>query len=392
MKTMIRRTALTSLAILAVLAGTTAAFAYQQVGNNSQPLSFTIGTPQAPAGYVVNLGDQMYTVSGGKVVLQMPSTNCPGGPGTCLTGTSILGQPLSSANVHFSLNAQVQNLQVSGFVSFSLTGMSGREPISVSGSYSISNAETSTPANAIQNLGSGTCTGRAANACSELPLSFVGQANVQVQVGNAKPQYMEETMMVENPYLNPFGAPIVIASSDFDFVIVATYNVGNIMWTGVQVAGPISGTFGSGSAQTPVTGTLTLSSFENENLVTGTATDSGSADLVGMTPTTLNVNGTYTGTSVIPTSTTGNSPEQDCSPNLGFAPSAPGTGVCTETGFNSIGKYTMSNVNYYFNSPYNANSNNGQETVVGSYNTTWTSPALAFSTTSTATVTNQPYY
>lgn len=372
MKTLIRRTALASIATLLVLAGTTAAFAYSQGGGTPQPLSFTIGTPASPAGYVVDLGDQRYSASGGSVILPL---------------TSILGNPLTAATLRFSLSADVRDLQVSGNVQFNLKGTSGGQPITVTGNYNINNAETSTPANAIQNLGSGTCSGRAASACSELPLSFIGQANVQVTIGNAKPQYMTETMMMENPYLNPYGAPIVIASSDFDFVIATTYNVGTILWTGVQVAGPVTGNLGTGTSATPVSGTLTLTSTENENLVAGSATDRGTVALSGMTPSTLNVNGTYTGTSLIPAAG-----EQDCSPNLGFPSFPAGEGVCTQTGFNSVGKYTMDNSNYnYSPRDYGNKGNNGQVTVTGTYTTTWTIPALAFSTTSSASVTTQQY-
>jgi|GEM_PF-568741 len=358
-----------------LLMGGNAAFAYSQGGNNSgssQPLAFAVGSPTNPAGTVFNLGDQKYNASGGSVVLPL---------------TSILGSPLTAATLHFSLSAEVRDLKVSGSVKFNLQGTSGGQQITVTGKYRINNTETSTPANTIRNLGSGTCGQRAANACSELPLSFIGNTIVQVTVGNAQPQLLKETVMMENPYLNPFGASIVIASSDFAIVIVTTYDTGTIVWSGTSVAGVVVGTLGSGPSSTRVTGILSLNSTEHEDLVAGTATDSGTIALSHMAPSTLNVNGTYTGSSTIPT--TG---EQDCSTSLGFPPFPPGQGVCTQTGFNSVGQYTMrtaSNNNAIVNESGSGN-NNVQETVRGHYTTTWTVPALAFSSTSIAIVTTQP--
>jgi len=181
-------------------------------------------------------------------------------------------------------------------------------------------------------------------------------------------------MRIENPYFNPFGAPIIIASSDLAIVITTTYDVGTIDWSGAVVAGAVtSGTLGGGSSATPVTGELILDSNENENLVAGTATDRGTVALVSMTPSTLDVSGTFSGTSAIPT--TG---EVDCSPIIGFPSFPAGQGVCTETGFNSVGRYAMTATN----------SGEGSNVVViGRYTTTWTIPALAFSVASTAFVT-----
>jgi hypothetical protein len=95
-----------------------------------------------------------------------------------------------------------------------------------------------------------------------------------------------------------------------------------------------------------------------------------------MSPSSLDVNGTFSGSSVIPTAG-----EVDCSPNLGFPSFPAGQGVCTSTGFNSMGEFTMST------SGRGYGGGSGKVTVVGQYNTTWTVPALAFSTTSTGNVT-----
>jgi hypothetical protein len=119
-------------------------------------------------------------------------------------------------------------------------------------------------------------------------------------------------------------------------------------------------------------GTLGLNSTESENLVTGTAMDRGSVALTSMSPSSLDVNGTFNGSSVIPTAG-----EVDCSTSLGFPSFPAGQGVCTSTGFNSVGNFTMTT----------PGSGRVTVTVVGQYNTTWTVPALAFSTTSTGNVT-----
>jgi hypothetical protein len=361
----IRHVILAGLAIV-LLMGSSAAFAYsgsEAPLSVSKPLTFAVGSPANPVGAVVSLGNQTYNVRGGNVVLPL---------------TFILGQPLTQATIHFSMNAKVRELNVSGSVQFSLRGTSRGQQVTASGNYAINNTETSTPANAIQYVGpSGTCSGEAETPCSELPLSFVGNANVRVTIGNAAPASLKETISLENPYLNPFGAPIVIGSSDALIVIVATYSVGTINWAGADVVGAItSGTLGIGISATPVTGTLGLNSTESENLVTGTAADKGAVALTSMSPSILDVSGTFSGSSVIPTAG-----EVDCSPSLGFPSFPAGQGVCTQTGFNSVGQYNMSTPG----SGYRGGS--GKVTVVGQYNTTWTVPALAFSTTSIGNVT-----
>jgi hypothetical protein len=366
----VKQGVLAGLAVV-LLMGSSTAFAYSGSAvhssnlhsSNPQPLSFAVGSPTNPVGAVVSLGNQTYNVKGGNVVLPL---------------TFILGQSLSQATIHFSLNAAVRNLNTSGNVQFLLTGILRGLPVAVFGSYAINNTETSTPANAIQYVGpSGVCSGVAESPCSELPLSFIGNVNVRVAIGNGAPQILRETISMENPYLNPFGAPIVIASLDSRIVIVTTYNVGTINWSGAQIEGAITnGTLGTGSSATPVTGMLALNSTENENLVTGAAADRGAVALTSMSPSSLDVSGTFSGNSMIPTVG-----EVDCSPSFGFPSFPAGQGVCTQTGFNSVGQFNMSTPN----SGYGGGS--GEVTVVGQYATTWTVPALAFSTTSTANVT-----
>jgi hypothetical protein len=171
-------------------------------------------------------------------------------------------------------------------------------------------------------------------------------------------QTVPETMQIESPYFNPFGAPIVLASMDNSIVIAATYTSGNIIWAGTKVGGATFGTLGS----TQTSGAFNMTSSEFENLVTGRSMDAGTISFSSMTSSSLDAKGFYVGTSTIPT--TGSS---DCSASTGI----PGT--CTETGFQSIGTFTMSGIS-------------------GSYNTTWGVPALGFSSTVSATVSQHGTY
>lgn len=342
-----------------LLIGGNAAFADPKGANTTtQPISFTVGSPTNPSGTVVDLGDQKYTVSGGQVVLAM-----------------IGGQMLDpGATLTFSLKADVKGISITGNANFNLQGTVAGQPISVSGNFPISDQLTF--ANVLPGP-SGSCAGREAKACSELPVFFAGTASVQMKTGSpgtpAAPLTppLRTTMELENPYFNPFGAPIVLTSADGSIFIVTTYDVGNITWRGSSVEGPITGTLGT---STPISGTLSLNSTETENLVTGTAIDSGTIALDSMTPATLDTQGapgTYNGTSFIPLPTPGN----DCSAAFGF----PGLGICTQTGFNSAGQFTIQS------GPQFAQ----QTTITGTYATAWTTPALMFSSTITGTVTTQ---
>src|SRR5271170_288701 len=250
MKTFLRRTALTSIAILFLLGGTAAAFA-----SSPQPLNLTI-----PMGGVTNLGSQVYNVNGGAVGY-----------------AEVLGQTLGpGATLQYNLIATQTGLTTRGYASVTLTGTTGGVPITMRGNFNII---SSVPGAVIGN--------------SEVPFYFVTDtSNVQVTIGGHS-QTIPESINIENPYFNPFGAPIVIGSDDGYIGIVATYNQGSILWIGSQVTGPLVGTLGS----TPASGTLTLNSGELENLVTGTAVDAGTMTFSGMTPSSLNANGLYTGRS-----------------------------------------------------------------------------------------------
>jgi hypothetical protein len=166
-----------------------------------------------------------------------------------------------------------------------------------------------------------------------------------------------ETLQIESPYFNPWGAPIVLASTDNSIVIAATYTKGSILWAGTTLAGTIVGTLGTAAAS----GTFSMTNTEYENLVAGTASDAGSISYSSMTPSSLNAKGHYTGTSTIPTAGA-----LDCSAATGI----PGT--CSWTGFQSGGRFTFTS--------------NGDAAITGTYSTAWGTPALSFVSTVSATV------
>jgi len=316
MKTLVRRTALTSIAILFLLGGTTAAFADSpQSQHQSQTLNMTI-----PTGGVTDLGNQVYAVSGGQVAYAM-----------------IAGQTLNpGATIQYRFVANQTGMTTTGSASIRLTGTTtSGASVRVSGEFNI--------------------TGILAAAVigqSELPFFFLTDtSNVQMTIAGS-PQTLPESLSIESPYFNPFGAPIVMASPDGAIIIAATYTRGSIVWNGSQVTGPLVGTLGT----TPVTGTMTLTGGERENLVKGTATDAGTTTFSGMTPTSLNANGSYRGSDTIPTTGT-----SDCSAVTGI----PGT--CTETGFQSSGRFRAGDIS-------------------GNYTTTWGVPAIGFTSSITATV------
>ena len=296
-----------------------------------QPLSFSV---PSNLGTVHNLGDQTYSVSGGRVE-------------SALVGGKALDP---GATVAFALNARVIGLKVTGTVTFDLEGAVSGQPVSASGVVAITGTFT---------LAQG-CSGTGGSACGLLPVVFGGASVIQVKAGGVATPDLA-VFYIENPYFNPFGAPIVLASSDGAVVIAATYDIGTILWQGTMVGGPMIGVLGS---STPVAGTLGLTSTESENLVAGTAVDSGTIELSLVGPSPLDLSGTYSGTSFIPPP----SPQDDCSKLLGFPA---GSGVCTMTGFDSSGHYSISQAGV---------------SVLGKYSTIWTVPALAFTTTSEAVV------
>ena len=332
MKTSIRRAGLASIALLILLSGATAAFA-DEGGHGNGHQSKTQALNATMTGGVANFGNQYYYVSGGQVAFAM-----------------IAGHPLdpASATVQYSFLASQTGLSTQGFakVQFSGTTVTG-DSVSVTGTFTINGMIP-----AVQYP-----QGCTTDCQSALPFFFLASSpNVQLTVGTST-QTVAETLQIESPYFNPWGAPIVLASTDSSIVIAATYTKGSILWAGTSLVGTIAGTLDT----TAVSGAFSMTNVEYENLVAGTASDSGSITYSSMTPSSLNANGHYTGTSTIPTTGT-----SDCSAVTGI----PGT--CTATGFQSAGGFTFTG--------------DSNPTIVGTYSTAWGSSALAFVSSVSATV------
>ncbi|HEV2389437.1 MAG TPA: hypothetical protein VGS04_01815 [Nitrososphaerales archaeon] len=295
-------------------------------------------TPQlsmSVSGQVLYAGNQHYQVNGAQLVYAM-----------------IDGQQIdpTTAKLQYQLGVNVNGLQVSGNAQIDLTGYILGTSTKVTAQGPITVQSIPNPIYIPLGCAPPACT-------SAIPTFFQGSSNFQVTMGNNHPMTQPETFEMESPYFNPFGAPIVVASTDGAVFIVATYSQGTIQWQNSVVGGQITGTFGTN----PVRGNFTLTSSENENLVTGTAQDGGHMSFTGMTDPNLNQNGNFAGTSTIPTAGA-----FDCSSILGTP-----AGTCTATGFNSVGTFSM---------------NTGpQYNIAGTYQTTWGVPALGFTSSISAT-------
>jgi len=334
MKTFMRSTVLTSIAILFILGGTTAAFADTNNYNNNYNNNTGQAISTTMVGGVLNLGSQYYSVRGGQVAFAM-----------------IAGQTVNptTATIQYNFMASQDGLTTKGSANLNFAGTTtGGATVSVSGTFSIS---SNVPAAELP-------LGCSSNCQSVLPFFFVGTStSVQVTIAGST-QTVPETLQIESPYFNPWGAPIVLASADNSIVIAATYTQGSIVWAGTKVGGAMFGTLGTSQTS----GVFNMTSNEYENLVTGNAMDAGSISFSSMTPSSMNANGYYYGSSTIPTTNT-----SDCSAATGI----PGT--CTETGFTSTGKFSMGSIS-------------------GGYTTTWGIPALGFSSSVTATMSQSGNY
>ncbi|HYR04933.1 MAG TPA: hypothetical protein VEO75_06045 [Nitrososphaerales archaeon] len=320
------------MALLLLLSGATAAFADEN-GHQNGHQDQTQALNATMAGGVANFGSQFYYVSGGQVAFAM-----------------IAGQPVdpASATIQYSFFASQNGLSTQGFakVQFSGTTTTG-DSVSLSGTFNINGM---VPAVQFPQ-------GCTTNCQSALPFFFLASSpNVQLTVGTST-QTVAETLQIESPYFNPWGAPIVLASTDNSMVIAATYTKGSILWAGTTLVGTIAGTLDA----TAASGLFSMTNIEYENMVTGTASDSGSVTYSSMTPSSLNAKGHYSGTSTIPTAGT-----SDCSAVTGI----PGT--CTATGFQSAGGFTFTG--------------DANPSIKGTYSTTWGSSALSFVSSVSATV------
>jgi hypothetical protein len=341
-------------------------------------LSGTSGTPSM-ANYGIYLGQS--TQGSGNDAMRwarmrafspnnvLPSASF-GGIATVLVSQ---GTPLPSLS--FNLQAEAVGLGASGSAQFQLSGMTvtGIQVQAKGQAQIVGMQAVSLPVGCTTTCSSG------------IPVFFVGVAVTNVTVGSSS-QLITSTMLFESPYFNPWGNPIMMVSTDGAIVIAATYNKATLDWKGTSVIGSIQGSLGSN----PVQGTVTLSSNEHEDFVSGVTTyDNGTMSFTNMSPRSLNVQGTFQGTSVIPkpgslacamTQALTSTPcIQDCSAYFGTLglPVIPGT--CTQTGFQSWGQFSL----------MGQRTSDGvirTTTASGSYSTTWSSPALGFVSAAIATV------
>lgn len=303
--------------------------------SSSTPLNLSV------QGMITNAGTQVYSFGGGSVV-----------------AGEILGTPLGSS-VNYQVNAYVHGLNTNGegFINTGSTSVQITINGQVGEAFPLGPPPDYAP-----------CT----SGCnSEIPIFFTGVATVR---GGGSSTAIP--VLIESPYLNPFGNPIVISSTDgVSIQMVVTYTRATITWMGVSVQGLVSGTYGSEQ----VVGAYSSTTFSQENLVSGVEHDTGSVSFTGMSDavtgapiSALNANGLLFGSTTIPPIGTGGS--FSCAsdnPNpVFYIPTLP-AGTCTATGATSSGTFSMLG-------------HGG--TIKGTYATDWSVPSLFTSTTVTATV------
>jgi hypothetical protein len=327
-------TTLTVLAVLFVASSidvNAGSYSFAANGSRQKSLALTI-----QEGGITNAGPQKWTMSGGNLITALDTS-----------------PDLAAATwttVHYSMAANVNGLSALGNFSLHLTGTAGDNTIKVGIHTTISGA---IPAVCFQSYSiSGTCV---SGDTSEIPAYFIANGYMRVHETGDAVTKTPITLMIEDAALNPFGGPIVISSADGSLLVVATYDHARTVWQGVQTGGSLTGTIGL----TPVSGSFVQTIHTDEDYVSGTATDSGQISLVGMSPSSLDSNGQFHGTSTIPTTGT-----IDCSP-MGLPK------TCTETGYVSTGTFHLDPSGVSF---------------TGNYNVQWPAPSIVFGGTITAQV------
>lgn len=300
-----------------------------------------LGSPAADYGGVIsNAGNQHYVIQGGQAAAD---------------GWIFSNQISAGSTVNFRLDASVVGLSTSGNGELGQSTGNGKSWGNLQGVSIVINDEI--PAQVFPLIPT------PGVSPSEVPFYFTGTATV---MNHGQSSGTSVPIMIESPYWNPFGGPIVVMSTDTppSIFLIVTYSVATINWSGVEVDGYLGGMFG----QVPVTGGFTNIANANENLVTGTEQDSGQISFYGFTSAVdgssiaqLTAIGRYSGSTSF--SASGG---VDCSP-LGL----PGT--CLLTGASSSGTFIM-------------NQGHGAK-ISGSYDTVWSVPSTFTSTTIVATQT-----
>jgi hypothetical protein len=348
-------------------------------------------------GTVVQSGDQHYYLHGNGLV-------------SAQIGTLAFGP---SSELDYTMTVDVVGHTATGTAQFRISGHSGEDSkATVNGSVQI-----------VGMIPEEIPFGCAGTACTgAIPVFFAGIAVVNVTTGHhedsrSRPSQLIQTgILLESPYFNPFGNALSIVSTDSatspSVVIVTTYDKATIAWTNAGVSGAIAGTLGA----TAVSGTFNLVMQESEDLVSGNSVDTGVISFTNMSPTSLNANGKFAGTSFIPNpatpagaaacaleaqaslALTGTAAPctSDCTGVFAFygLPAIPGT--CTSTGYQSDGSMSLvSNHQSHKGGDQGVKGNargspneggHHDLSVNGGYSTSWTSPALAFLSFSTAVV------
>ena len=304
--------------------------------NSGSALTLGVGTPTSP-GVITYAGNQMWRQSGGQLVEML-----------------VGGVPAAqSGDLSYNLVARVTGLSASG--TFSLKLSDSQDGVLMN---ALGRVVGYVPSVCFPNYDTPNALGQCASSDSSgIPAFFeaylVGSLNMGGQT-----TALNGVFLVETGILNPFGGPIVISAVDNSIVIVATYSRSNVDWQGVQLAGVVSGTFNNA----PVSGSFMQTVNAHEDLVTGTETELGSVSLVGMSISSLNAQGHFSGSSTTPTTGT-----MDCSAIMGLPP-----GTCTATALSSTGTFMMQ----------------GQDgtRMTGAYGIYWPAPSIVFGGQISATV------
>ena len=297
-------------------------------------------------GVITNAGSQQNTLAGGQAVAD-----------GYIFSTAIA----AGTQVNFKLSASVAGLTTSGSGELGLSDGKGKRwgnlqgvTIKITGEVPAATfpLDFSNPDNFM-------CQ---SNCNSEIPFWFTGIASVVTQ-GNHGSSTQSIPILIESAYWDPLGAPIVIASADdgASIFLVLTYTTATINWTGVEVDGVLTGTYGTAT----VSGAYTTVTNSFENLLAGTEQDSGQISFYGFAVPQLNAKGDLKGSTTFT-----NAGGVDCSMQDGST-GVPGT--CLLTGASSAGTFNMQL------------SQGGK--ISGTYGTIWSVPSTFTATTVTATVT-----
>ena len=292
------------------------------------------------SGIIQSPGMQVYDQSGGRLLIAqiLQYTIAP-----------------TTATFSYSLHSVVAGDKVVGSAHFEIDGKStAGDTISVVSTTPLSGAAAGL---CFPTLTVGPCP---AGTTGVIPSLFSGSSTTVLKV-DGKTQVLKPSMVFESAYLNPFGNPIVLSSTDGSIFAAFTYSAATIDWTGVQLGGQFVAPSTLGS--TPVTGQFVLASSSTENLVAGVEEDTGTMTFTSMSPSSLDASGPYSGTTTIPTAGS-----FDCSSSLPFP--LLNISICTATGANSVGHFSMRNNNL---------------NIQGVYQTEWSIPSLLFASTVTGT-------